>query len=159
MQRYPFDEMTKVYWVPTIADISAPTVSELTAGVDITCFLTKDGLAPGGSTSKVDGGSLCSRVDGQSIGSVTYDATLKGYRDRESGGDDFWILCSWNAAGYLVIRRGTTYSTAFAAANKVEVYEASMGEPVMASSAKDTNQTFEVQLAVANADIKATVAA
>jgi len=162
MARYPFEEFTRVHWVPGaagIADIDSPTVAEINAGTDITCFITKDGLSPGGSTNKVDGGSLCNRLDSQTIGSVGYDFTLKMFRDNAAGGDDAWDLANWGDEGFLVVRRGVDYATAFAAAQKAEVYHAQMGEPVSASSAANAQQTFELGMAIQAAELKATVAA
>jgi hypothetical protein len=162
MSRYPFDEFTNVIWVPDadgIANMAAPTAAELATGTDLTCFITKDGLNPGGSTSKITSGALCSRVNGQTVGSVQYDGSLKMYRDNGAGGDDAWDLAEWGNVGFLVIRRGILYGSAIAAGQKVEVYEAQMGEPVMASSAENANQTFTVDLAVQDAELKATVAA
>lgn len=162
MARYPFEEYTRVHWVPGasgVADMAAPTVAEVNAGTDVTCFITKDGLNPGGSTNKVDSAGLCKRVDSQSIGSVGYDFGLKMFRDNASGGDDAWDLAVWGSEGYLVVRRGVPYATAFAAAQKVEVYKAQMGEPVPTSSAANANQAFDLALAIDDAELKATVAA
>lgn len=162
MARYPFEEFTRVHWVPGeagIANIAAPTVAEINAGTDITCFLTKDGLNPGGSTNKVDSAGLCSRVDSQTVGSVGYDFSLKLFRDNAVGGDDAWDLAVWGSEGYLVVRRGVPYATAFAAGQKVEVYDAQMGEPVPAGSAANANQNFTLGLAIQAVNLKATVAA
>lgn len=164
MQRYPFEEYTMAIWVDIaddIADPSAPTVAELTAGTDITCFLTKDGLKLGVSTNSVDGGSLCNRADIESAGSVGYKPMLKGYRDNESGGDTLWNLAVWGDTGFLVVRRGVLYSTAIAAAQVVEVYPMQMGQKSPGDSAGNTNQFFEVPLFLRDAavDLDAVVAA
>lgn len=157
--KYPFEERTCVVWVTTMSSIAAPTVAEIDAGTDITCYLTKDGLNPGGSTNGIDAGTLCNRVDGQVAGSVSYQATLKGYRYFPITDDDFWDLAVYGTSGYLVVRRGVAFDAAFAAAQKVEVYKAQMGEPIPASSAANAMQTFEVGLFVETANLKATVAA
>lgn len=157
--KYPFDKMTRVSWVPTIASISGPTDAELDAGTDISCWLTKDGLNPGGSTNGIDAGSLCSDVDGQIAGSVSYQATLKMFRFSPAADDDAWGLVNRGDAGHLVVRRGIATATAWTAAQKVEVYKAQFGAPVPASSAANALQTFEVSLFVEDADLKATVVA
>lgn len=159
MARYPFEEYTRVVWAPTVASISAPTVANITAGTDLTCFITKDGLNPGGTSNKVDTGVLCNRVDGQVAGSVGYDYMLRLQRDNDVGGDDAWDLAVWGTNGYLIVRRGVLYGTAVAAAQKVEVFQAQMLEPLMVASAGNTNQAFELGLAVQAANQKATVAA
>lgn len=153
--RYPYEENTTVWLVPAVADINAPTLAEIAAGTDVTCFLTKDGLNPGGSTAEVDSGSLCTRVDGKGVGSVSYAFSLKGFRDNDAGGDTLWDLCNWGDAMVAVVRRGITYGTAAAAAQVVETYEGALGEPVMSGSAANAQQTFTCSLTVQDADIKA----
>lgn len=149
MQRYPFEEYTMAIWVDSaddIANTSAPTVAELGAGTDITCFLTKDGLRLGVSTNSVDGGGLCNRADIQSAGSVGFSPMLKGYRDNEAGGDTLWDLAVWGDTGFLVVRRGVLYSTAIAASQEVEVLPMQFGQKSPGDSAGNTNQFFEVPL-------------
>lgn len=155
--KIPFEERTRVSLVNTISDISAPTAAELDAGTDITCWLTKDGLNPGGSTNAVDSGSLCNRIDSQVAGSVSYSATLRFFRFYDE--DDAWDLCSYGANTHLVVRRGFPHDTAWTAGQPVEVYRVQMGEKVMAASAANTLQTFEVSLFVETADLDAVVAA
>lgn len=160
MANYPFEEFTRVVWVPGpsgIANIHAPTVAEIAAGTDLTCLITKDGLNPGGTTNKIDTGALCNRLDAQSIGSVGMDYSLKLKRDNAA--DAAWVLAVWGAEGFLVVRRGILYGTAVAAGQPVEVMHAQMGEPVMASSAANTQQMFDLALAISAFDQKAVVAA
>jgi hypothetical protein len=55
------DGKTRVYWVTTIANIAAPTVAELNAGISLQATLTADGLMglqP--ETADVDTSSLAS---------------------------------------------------------------------------------------------------
>lgn len=162
-EKYPFEEYTRVVWVPgadAITDLDSPTVGEIqeTVGaVDITCYLTKDGLNPGGTTNAVDSGSLCNRIDSQKAGSVGYSFMLRGFRYEDD--DAFWDIAIWGTSGYLVVRRGPAHDAAWAAAQKVEVYKAQLGEPIPAPSAANTLQTFELSLFIENAELKATVAA
>lgn len=154
--KFPFEERTRVSLVPTISDISAPTVAELDAGVDISCFLTKDGLNPGGSTNGVDAGSLCSRVDAQVAGSVSYSFTLRGFRYADD--DDFWDVVEYAQGTHVVVRRGPAFDAAWAAGDKLEVYKGQFGEKVPAASAANTMQTFEVNLFVEDVDLDAVAA-
>lgn len=163
MQRYPFEEYTKVLWVPGwdgIASIAAPTTTELNdaGNTDLSCFLKRDGLAVNMSTAKISDGVLCTRNNADTVGSVSTDPMLRGYRDNESGGDTFWNLAVWNSKGYLVVRRGIVYDTAWASSQAVEVYKASMGEPSMDNSQQDTSQGFDLPLAFDSWDLKAAVA-
>lgn len=159
-QKYPFEEHTRVVWVPEaddIADIAAPTVAELNAGTDLTCLLTKDGLAIGGNTNAVDAAALCSRVDSQAAGSVGYSPQLKFFRYTDE--DPAWDLVAWGDTGYLVVRGGPDYDAAWAAGQQVEVYKAQFGEKIPADSATNAMRTFVVSLFVDVVDQDAVVAA
>lgn len=156
---YPFDAHTKVYWVTTIASIAAPTTTELNAGTDISCYLTKDGLDTGVSESAVDGSTLCSTIDGETAGTSKYSPTLKMYRATVDADDDAWNLVSLGTAGYLVVRRAIANSTAWTAAQKVEVYQGQFGNPMPAASAANANVTFTAKVYVSAVNLKATVAA
>lgn len=158
--RYPFEEYSTVLWVPGasgIAAIAAPTLAELATGTDLTCYLTKDGFNPGGSTSTVGSGSLCSRVDGKGAGSVAYDMSLKLYRDNSA--DTAWDLANWSDEGFIVYRPGVLYGTAFAAADDLSVWKGQMLEPVQASSAANAQNMFTLGIAVSDAEQKAVAAA
>jgi hypothetical protein len=160
MANYVFERFTRVLWVPgeeSIADISAPTLAELATGTDLACWLTKDGLSPGGQTNKVDSGSLCDNVDGQTIGSVGFDFNMTFKRDNND--DAAWALANWADLGFIVVRRGILHETAFAAGQEVEVWDAQMGDPVPANSAANTQQTFALGFAIERVDKKAIVAA
>jgi hypothetical protein len=83
--------------------------------------------------------------------------TLTGLRDDSA--DTFWNLAVYGTDGFVVIRRGILYSTSYSATQKVEVYPASMFNPIPAPSAANTSQTFTVEFAVTGEiQLKATVA-
>lgn len=160
MARGPYEERTRVYWVPTIASIAAPTVAELNAGTDLSCFITKDGLTEPNSQNMVDAAALCERFDAQRVGSFGGTIGLKMYRDTVDADDDAYNLCVYGTNGYLVRRWGVTHGTAWAAAQKVAVFPAEMHEPVMNDTAANTMATFNETLAVTGQpNLKATVAA
>lgn len=149
--KFPFEEFTRVVAVPSppgISNIAAPTVSELNhpEAFDMTCFLTTDGLALGVGTNSVGGSSLCSRLDSQVPGKVTFSPSLTGFRYNDEDDDDLWYFSTWANIIDLVVRRGRRYDQAWASGDPVEVYRAQMGEPGMANSAGDTMQTFSVPL-------------
>lgn len=161
--KFPFEEYTRVVWVPDpevgIADIAAPALLELNHPDvrDLSCFLTTDGLALGTGTNSVSGSQLCSRLDSQAPGKVTFSPSLTGFRYNDEDDDDFWYLAEWANAGYLVVRRGQPHDQAWASGDAVEVYKTQMGEPGMANSAGDTMQTFSVPLFFDEFDQKAFV--
>ena len=159
--KYPFEEFTRVAWLPAVADLSAPTTAEIAAGTELSCLLTRDGLSPNLTTNGVDGGSLCDRFDAQTAGSVSASPTLKFWRfdPTDSPGDEAWDLVNWGDSGALIIRRGIRVSVAWAASQAVEAYAGQFGEPQPLASAANTNQSFEVGLFISAVDQKAIVSA
>lgn len=159
MSAYVHEGMTKVSWVPTITNVAAPTVAQLTAGTDITELLTKDGLNISLTQNTVDNTSLAETFDSQLVGSWGGSITLTAKRDND-GTDAAWNLFTHGETGYLVVRRGAAYDGAFAADDDVEVYPAQSGEPVPNATAANAQATFSVTLAItAQPDLHAVAAA
>ncbi|MEU9349029.1 hypothetical protein AB0D74_48315 [Streptomyces sp. NPDC048278] len=123
------DGMTRVFWVSSIANINAPTASELTAGNDFTARITPDGLKVDPSTADVDTSSLASTFDTKTVGRVGYDAELTFKRGTTGAEDLPYTTLKYGVSGYLAIRRGVAYATAWAAGQKAEIYPATCGEP------------------------------
>lgn len=152
--------MVKVTWVPTIANISAPTVAELTAGTDLQCLITADGLNITGETASVDNTALCSDNDTTDAGSVSYSIELTCKRKDSTVEDVAWTTLIYRALGYLVVRRNAPQADAYAANDDVEVYSARCGEPIMNPPERNTPQTFVVTLFNhSSVDTRAVVAA
>lgn len=149
-----YDGMLRVALAPTIANIASPTVAELTGAsvVDLTPRLTPDGLALGSDTGSVDNTKMNSTANTMLVGrgsftaSVTYvlstEDDLEGVKVRDA--------LVYRAAGFLVVRRSIVYGTAFAAAQRVEVYPVQCGYPNPSAPGPDTMQTVEVPLMVTN---------
>ena len=157
MAAYIHEGMTKVSWVVTLSSVSSPTAVQLTAGTDITTFMTKDGLNISLSQNNVDNTSLAETFDSQLVGSWSGDPSLTFKRDNTA--DTAWDLFEWGAVGFLVVRRGVLYSTAYAAAQKVEVYPAQAHEPIPNNTAANAQATATVKLAItAQPDLHAVVA-
>lgn len=158
MSAYVHEGMTKVAWVLTITNVSAPTVAELTAGTDISVTLTKDGLNISLSQNYVDNTSLAETFDSQLVGSWGGTSSLTFRRDNVT--DTAWDTFDWGETGYLVVRRGEAYDGAWAAADKVEVYPAQMGMPVPNATAANAQATATVGMAfTSQPDLHAVVAA
>src|SRR5690606_39561680 len=71
------DGHTRVTWVPTIADVTQPTVAELDAGVDMQWLITADGLVgfeP--TTAEVHNTALASTFDTRRAGRASFPGTL-----------------------------------------------------------------------------------
>lgn len=154
----PFEKYTRVWWVPTIADISAPTTTEVAAGTDISCMLTKDGLAFNISTGSIDASTLCQSLNATEPGSVDIKPHVKGYR-YTSTDDDLWDLIVWNTAGHLVVRPMVATATAAAAAQKVMVFKGKWGEKQPINTAANTMNMVEADFFVNDYNLLAALAA
>jgi hypothetical protein len=153
---FAYDTLTRVDWVVTIANTAAPTAAELNAGTNLSTFVSKDGVQPGLSSNNVDVANISSNFDAQVVGSYGGTLNLRGFRKST---DTFWTLQVYGTIGHVVIRRGTLYSTAYSAAQKVEVYPAQMHEPIPDNSAANTSVMFTAPFAITGTpQLKATVA-
>ena len=160
MARGPYEERTRVYWVPSIANKAAPTVAELNAGVDLSCFLTKDGLTEPSGQNMTPAAALCERHDAERVGSTGGQVTMKMFRDDVDADDDAYNLCVYATNGFLVRRWGPLSTAAWTAGQKVAVFPSEMHDPVMNDTAANTMATFMETLAVTSQpNIRATVAA
>lgn len=123
------DGNTKVAWVSSIASAVAPTAAELNAGFDWTSRLTPDGLKTDPTTADVNTSSLASQFDTNVPGRRAYVCEITFKRGSTTLEDQPYTTLSYNTAGFLVVRRGVPYASAFATGDKVEVYPVACGEP------------------------------
>ncbi|KUN34832.1 hypothetical protein AQJ30_27580 [Streptomyces longwoodensis] len=123
------DGKTRVAWASSISNINAPTVAELTAAADYTKRITPDGLKLDPSTADVDTSSLASTFDTKTVGRVGFDTELTFKRGDNPTDDAPFTTLKYGVSGFLVVRRGVTYTTAWATGQKVEVYPITCGEP------------------------------
>lgn len=123
------DGNTKVAWVSSIASTVAPTAAELNAGFDWTSRLTPDGLKTDPTTADVNTSSLASQFDTNQPGRRSYVCEVTFKRGSTALEDQPYTTLVYGTAGFLVVRRGVAYATAFATSDKVEVYPVTCGEP------------------------------
>lgn len=120
--------VTKYAWVSTIANVAAPTTSELTAGKDISAYVVTT-TAVGPTASDTVNERAITDTSNAVVPTIgNYEGNLVLFRDYTAGvptsGTD--VMETFSAAGivgYLVRRTGKPASTAFAASDKVEVYK------------------------------------
>ncbi len=157
MSSYPFEEFTRVVLVPSIANLAAPTLDEIDAGIDITCDLTKDGLAVGRTTEGIERARWPSLLIGEDPGRYSFDQpTLKGKRRTQDDVEPFYDACIYRGSSFLVVRRGLPYEHYFDGGQVVEAVSFRFGHRTTAPSAANTTVTFTVRLFV-NADNDAAV--
>lgn len=141
-----FDGMIKVSWVSTITNIAAPTVAELNAGISLEGRLLPDGLTISAETADVETSKMSSTANSAAAGRRTFDLGVKYVRGDDATSLAVEAALTYRASGYLVVRRDIVSSTAWAAAQKVEVYPAQCGEANPDAPAPDTQQAVEVPM-------------
>jgi len=108
----------RIYWVTTISSTAAPTVAEITAGTDITGFISSldtplDGNAPEAS-------DLSSAFNKTVAGKFGGNVSAQMYRDDTA--DTAFALFPRGTTGYLVVRRFGGSTVAIAMADDVDVW-------------------------------------
>lgn len=156
MARYTHESLL-VYWIVTIANRTAPTVAEFTAGTNLTSLVPVDGVNVGGTRNNASqamlGGAFVTEEPG------TWGTSMEVTFVRDSSSDTAWDLFAgaYKTVGHLALRRAG--SGVIAAGNKVEVYPVSTHEPQMLASAENEYAKFTVTYAVtAQPSLEATVA-
>lgn len=153
------DGRTRVYWVPSIANINAPTVAELNAGTALQSLLTPDGLngfQP--DTADVDVSSLDSTFNTVVAGRASYSGTMLRLK-KQTGTDTVYNFFVRDVAGYVVIRRDVAAATAWASGDKVEVYPAITGETRNLDPEQNSVHKYEVPVKVSSTPaLRSTVA-
>ena len=137
------DGMTKVSYVPTISNVSAPTTTELNAGTGLESFLTPDGLGMEFGNDEVDTTALSSTFSATLPGrrTISTELTLKHQGDASAPFSTF----AGKPEGYIVVRRNLAATTAWTAAQTVEVYPVQFGIRRRVAPAANEVLKFTVQ--------------
>lgn len=153
------DGMTRVAWVSSVANINAPTTTELNGGLDLTPRLTVDGLKVDPTTDDVDTSSLASTFSTMEAGRIKYAAELTIKRGTTTPEDQPYTTLTYGVHGYLVVRRGVTYATAWTSGQQVEVYPVACGERANVAPAANEVMKFTAPLKVTSAPATAALVA
>lgn len=155
-----YDGKMRVDYVPTISNIAAPTTTELNAGTALTTILKADGLIgfeP--DTADVDNTSMASTFDTKLAGRASWSNTALRLKKQAATGDTTYDLLVRDLAGYIVVRRDVTYSTAWTAAQKAEVYPIVCGEVKNLPPEANSMHAYEVPVKISSQpNLRATVA-
>lgn len=159
MARYGTTGRIAIIWVPTVADPAEPTVTEITAGTNLSDHITRDGLKTPSSGNTIDAADIGSRFNKTAAGTYGGDAAeITAHRDSKSTVDLAWTTLAKDSTGFLVVARsglGQNASTGLGtkagpavAGDRVEVYPVT----VISRAANDTgdNETskFTASLAI-----------
>lgn len=162
MPRYGTSGQLGLYFVPTIASIAAPTATEISAGKDLSAYITRDGLKTPSTANTVDSSVIASAFTATVPGTYGGDAiTLtcqRGSKGGTSGDDLAWSTLTRGTQGYLVIARsgwaqdtvtglGTPSGTP-TLADRCEVYPVSVLTRAMADTAENQTSRFDATLTV-----------
>lgn len=150
MARVGSTGVLELFYAPVVADKLAPTTGELGSGVDLTPWLTRDGLSTPrtGNTLDVAGvDSLYNATARGSFGGDPISVTL--FRDNDSDNDDGWDTLTDITDGFLVVFRfGTSGESGPADGDRCEVWPIEVISRSMQDIANDTAQRFQAQCAV-----------
>jgi hypothetical protein len=147
----PSDGQTRVAFVATIANIAAPTTTELNAGILLQSLITADGLEGfEATTSDVDNTALNSTFDTKTIGRDQYSGTMLRLKKQLTGDTAFSTLVR-GTAGYIVIRRDLAETTAWTTAQPIEVYPIVCGQRRRLKPEGNTLTRWEVDTKIVSA--------
>ena len=155
------DGKTSVTWVAAsgIADIAAPTVSELDAGTDLHFWITPDGLGIAVDESDVDTSSLGSTFSTSDAGRPSLSSNELTFKDQGKTNDPY-LMFKDRIDGFVVIRPNVAVATAYAASQSVEVYPVAIGDVKHLEPAGNDLDKFSIPLSLtSDFDLDATVAA
>lgn len=127
----PADGNVKVVLATALADPNAPTIAELDAAVDISCYLTPDGFAFAQEQAVITDDRLCSTQTFNKGGRKSYTLTLTGIdntnSDNEAEFNQFVDTLVEGSSLTVVARYGVPYEEAYAAAQTVRVIPIDVG--------------------------------
>jgi hypothetical protein len=149
------DGNLKVFFTPTIADPSNPTVAECTSvsGFDVSCYFTDDGWAATVNENVVTDGRLCSREVFEGVGTSTNQLAIKYvYRqqDMASATNKAYIQFRKFSTGFFVTRAGTAFEPDIAAGDVVNVYPAVFDTQVPVTGASNEMQKIAQNVRISN---------
>lgn len=164
------DASRNLVFVPTIANIAAPTVAELSGvGVlDVSCLVTAANFTLGATgDDAISDPALCATSNASVPGRTNYEGAMDFFRWRETADDTAWdTFTSKGLHGYLVQRIGQVpegtkaHTVAFTAADEVQVYEVLTNTPQILSPAdagyEKFRQVFSIQEGVDERAVVAT---
>lgn len=144
------DGNTRVAYVPTIANIAAPTTAELNAGILLSGAATGTLLTPDGlvgfeaTTADVDTSGIDSIYDTVDNGRDSFSGTMLRLKKQTSGDTAFSTLGQKGVTGNVVVRRDMASTTAWASSQAIEVYPIKTGRRRNLPPEKNSVRKYEV---------------
>lgn len=154
MSRIQFTGTGQIRWVTTLSSITAPTVAQISAGVNLTQWLRQDGLKRSSSTNTVDTADASNLFNTTDIGTEDGSFSATFYRDTVSGSDTAWSTLPKGTRGFWVVApfgfsgAGTGTNKAPLAGDRCEVWPAAISSRSPDDEGKDKAETFTSNSAV-----------
>lgn len=144
MPRTIADGEVLINFAPAVADTDAPTLTEITAGTDVTPFLSTIDTPLDGDA--VDSSDLSSAFNKTVAG--TYGGNVSGEMYRDDTADTAWAAFDRNTEGYFIIRRFGGSGVAWANLDEAEVYHVRIISKSPSSLDRNSVQMFTIDAAV-----------
>ena len=141
-----------VIWVPSIEDINAPTVAEITAGTHLSCAIA--GFEPTVSQNTVTSRKYCEKQSTETPGIPAYSIPPLRVLDDPQGDDtngqyDYLDDLYQGAKGFIVNRRGLDMDDEVVSGQKCTIYPVELGAPLeVPLDLTADSQKFEIEYAV-----------
>lgn len=170
MPRYGTTGNIAVLFATTIVDMDAPTVAELTAAVNLSHHMTRDGLKTPSTGNTIDASDAGSRFNSTAPGTYGGDAAeYMGHRDSKSASDLAWTTLEAGTAGFLVVARAGFHQDASSGlgtpdgtptvADRCEVYPVTVISRAPSDTADNETAKFTAQLAITGEPVQDAVVA
>lgn len=143
------DGQTRVAYVPSIASQSAPTTTELNAGILLQSLITPDGLIgfeP--TTADVDTSALNSVYSTVDIGRDSFSGTMLRLKKQTTGDTAYTTLGTRGTSGFVVIRRSVAETTAWTSSQAVEVYPIKTGRRRRLAPEANAIEKYEIPMKI-----------
>ncbi|MFJ1650106.1 hypothetical protein ACIOC2_01560 [Streptomyces sp. NPDC088337] len=106
MPRYGTTGRIAIVLAPTVVDPKAPTIAEIAAGVNISDYVTRDGLKTPSSGNTIDASDIGSRYNKQAPGTYGGDAAeITAHRDSKGTDDKAWDALAQDTIACLIVAR------------------------------------------------------
>ncbi|MEU7044933.1 hypothetical protein AB0A77_28295 [Streptomyces varsoviensis] len=174
MPRYAATGRIAIIFAPSVANINAPTAAEISAGVNLTDYITRDGLKTPSSGNTIDAADIGSRFNKTAPGTYGGDAAEitahRGSKPGASGDDKAWAALPQDSMGFLIVARtglGQSPTTGLGTkdgkpttGDRVEVYPVTVISRAMKEAGNNETDKFTASLAITGEPTQdATVAA
>jgi hypothetical protein len=147
------DGTIRVSFCTAIANIQAPTTTELNAGLRLELTLTADGLVGfEADTADVDNSALASTFDTVTVGRASFSGTaLRLKRQTPVASDTIHNTLTLNTTGFIAVRQWKDQG-AYASSDPMQIYPVICGQvKYIGMGEKNTVARYEVPVKITSA--------